>query len=47
MQDTEGVLCCSPHDSEAGVGLGMEVAFILATFLTDVEHRSKMVTKSC
>ncbi len=44
MWDSEGVPCCSPHDSEAGVGVGMEVASILATFLTDVQHRSKMVT---
>ena len=46
-EDSEGVPYCSPHNSEAGVGVGMEVASILATFLTDVEHRSKMVTKSC
>ncbi|MBK7009918.1 MAG: hypothetical protein IPH36_15430 [Saprospiraceae bacterium] len=44
MWDSEGVPCCSPHDSEAGVGVCMEVASILATFLTDVQHRSKMVT---
>ena len=47
MWDSEGVRCCNPHDSEAGVGVGREVASILATFLTDVQHRSKMVTKSC
>ncbi len=41
MWDSEGVRCCNPHDSEAGVGVGREVASILATFLKDVQHRSK------
>ena len=45
IKDAKGVPSYNPCGGEAGVGVGKEVESVLAAFLKDVQHPSKMMTK--
>jgi hypothetical protein len=45
IKDAKGVPSYNPCSGTADVGVGKEVESVLAAFLKDVQHLSKMMTK--
>ena len=45
ITDAEGVPSYNPCSGTDDAGVGKEVESVLAAFLTDVQHPSKMMTK--